>query len=279
MRSPPIGVCTMEQPKRLQINLMPCRYPLRPDQWTLLLKHGMAAHGDLTRISQNPDGSDVQVFWGLKRRWGKQAIAQGKRCLVVERAYLGDRFRWHALGFDGLNGRADFCNADVPNDRWIKYWRSSVRPWKSGGEYALIIGQVPGDAALQGTDIFKWVENTAKEASKLYQKVFFRPHPLCKKRVDMPGVAVLGGDLGAALERAAVVITYNSNTAVDAVMAGVPAIAMDAGSMAWDVTSHTLEEPLYKGDRDDWGRRIAYAQWLPEELKSGEAWAHLRRFV
>ena len=62
-------------------------------------------------------------------------------------------------------------------------------------------------------------------------------------------------------------------------MAGVPVIAFDEGSMVWDVSSHSLDEDLFTDDLDDWGRKISYSQWLPQELKDGSAWGHLRRFV
>lgn len=263
----------------MRINVMPCRMPLKGGEWPQLLRKGMESVGDKVRFSQAVGDDDLHVFWGMRRSWGKAALQAGKKCLVVERAYLGDRFKWHALGFNGLNGLADFCNESVPDDRWRKYWRHTAEPWKESGDYALIIGQVPGDAALRGLDVGEWVGSVVEEARQRFGKVYFRPHPLARKPVRVPGVEVMGGDLAKALSGASAVITYNSNTAVDAVMAGVPAICFDRGSMAWDVCSHSISEPLYRGDRDDWGRKIAYAQWLPEELSSGAAWRHLRESV
>lgn len=263
----------------MKVNIMPCRYPLKPTEWPLLLQEGIERHGDKTRISQSVDASDVHVFWGLRRRWGRQAIQEGKKSLVIERAYLGDRFKWHSMGFDGLNGKANFCNGNVPDDRWVKYWKESVKPWKAGGDYALVIGQVPGDSALNGLNIYTWAAETVLKALEHYDRVIFRPHPLDKNKHHVGGAEYSTRTLEEDLKDAAVVITYNSNTAVDAVMNGVPAIAMDKGSMAWQVASHAIGEPLYTGDRDDWGRKIAYAQWLPDEIQSGEAWEHLRGFV
>lgn len=263
----------------MKINIMPCRFPLKDTEWPLLLKAGVESCGDTAKISQAVDGSDVHAFWGMRRRWGLHAIREGRRSLVIERAYLGDRFKWHAMGLDGLNGRANFCTDDVPDDRWRKFWRDDVMDWRQDGEYALIIGQVPGDAALQGKDIYAWAQEMANKAGEKYDRVLFRPHPLAKVKRAIRGADTDTGTLSDALKCAKVVITYNSNTAVDAVMAGVPAISCDIGSMAWDVTSHSISEPLYRGDRDDWGRKIAYSQWLPEEIKSGEAWAHLRGFI
>lgn len=260
----------------MKINIMPCRYPLKDGEWPKLMQAAAIVHGDEAHISQKPDDSDVHVFWGLRRPWGQKAMADGKRCLVIERAYLGDRFRWISMGFNGLNGHADFRNADVPDDRWHRHWSHQVRPWRDGGEYALVIGQVPGDAALRGLNIYNWCQQQVYAAKKRYGRVVFRPHPLAKQKMQLDGAEYSERTLAEDMAGAAVVITYNSNTAVDAVMAGVPAVAMDSGSMAYAVASHSVDDALYTGDRSDWGRRIAYAQWLPEEVEDGTAWGHLR---
>ena len=95
--------------------------------------------------------SDLAVFWGHRQ----QVIIEHQRkiggdYLVCERGYVGDRFYWTSLGFNGLNGRADFVNEGVPGDRWERYYADQLQPLRSGGDYALLIGQVPGDAALAG---------------------------------------------------------------------------------------------------------------------------------
>ena len=47
----------------------------------------------------------------------KQSKSNG-RCLIMERGYIGDRKKYWSIGFDGLNGRADFKNEDMPKDRF-----------------------------------------------------------------------------------------------------------------------------------------------------------------
>ena len=261
----------------MRVNIMPCRFPLSDHEWPAQLAAGVAVHGDESHISQKPDGSDVHAFWGMHRRWGKTALAKGGPCLIVERAYLGDRFHWRAMGWNGLNGRADFLNADVPDDRWRKYWADSVKPWRDGGDYALVIGQVQGDASLEGANAYQWAVDACAKAKRKYGRVVYRPHPLARHKRPIRGAEYQDGDIAEAFAGASVVITYCSNTAVEAVMAGIPAVAITPMSMAWDVTSHDIGAPLVRPDRGEWGRRLAYCQWLPEEIESGEAWAHLRK--
>lgn len=264
----------------MKFNIMPCRHPLLEKQWPLQMKRGLERHGHTVEISQTVSNADVHVFWGLRRRWGKQALREGRPSLVVERAYLGDRFNWAAIGWDGLNGRADFCNADVSGDRWDKHWADYMRPWqpKPGG-YALVIGQVPGDAALRGLNMQQWVYDAVAHARRYYEHVYFRPHPKARRLQRIAGIPTMEGELADALAGAAVVVTYNSNTGVDAVMAGIPATSADVGAMAWDVTTRGLSEPLFTGDRTRWAHRMAYTQWLPAEIERGEPWEHLRQYL
>jgi hypothetical protein len=263
----------------MKVNIMPCRFPLKMHDWPLLLQTGIEAKGDQVKISQRPDGSACHFFWGLHRAWGRNALSNKKTSIILERAYLGDRFNWYAFGFNGLNGMADFKNEDVKPDRWEKYWRGEVKPWIKSGEYALVVGQVPGDASLYGKDPYQWAAQAVAEAKKKYKRVVFRPHPSHRNPQKVAGAEYQQGSLEEALTGADCVITYSSNVAVDAVINGIPAISVHPGSMAREVTTRSLDEPFFKNDLDDWGRKIAYSQWTAEELKSGEAWAHLRRFI
>ena len=53
---------------------------------------------------------------------------------------------------------------------------------------------------------------------------------------------------------------------------------MDCGSMVWDIAERdfTRINLPHWPDRTQWCNDIAYAQWHPTELESGEAWEHLK---
>lgn len=250
---------------------------------TDIVAEGFRRHNVALQIggSYEREKFDLLVFWGHRqRRMISKAKEFGIPYLVVELAYLGKRDHWISMAFNGLNGRGDFLNASVPPDRWEKYWRQDMKPWKKGGDYALICGQVPGDAALEHVDINEFYHKAAKAARQKHGQVYFRPHPwMPEEHRTLPGVPTLDGSLEDALAGAKCVYTCNSNTGVDAVMAGVPVYAYDHGSMIWDIAQTDLNGELQTPDREDWGRKISYCQWTPEEVKSGEAWAHLKRGV
>src|SRR5690606_29117279 len=180
---------------------------------------------------------DLAVTWGVKRRL---EMRSGRRCLVLERGYLGDRVNvWTSAGYDGLNGFADFLNAGKDGERFEKHYGPDfLKPWKAKGNLVLIMGQVRGDASLRGENIEVWYRQVAERLLRAGHRVGFRPHPLYRSRIQNPKVEHLTGTLEEALRRAKWVVTYNSNSGVDAVVAGVPTVTYDRGSMAWPVTGH-----------------------------------------
>lgn len=201
----------------------------------------------------------------------------GHDYLVAERGYIGDRFAWTSLGYNGLNGRADFLNSGKGSDRWNKYFSDLMRPWKFGGDYILIMGQVSGDASLSNLKDFNgWVAQMV-EAIKEHHvgMIAFRPHPLARQRAPH-GIRCFDGTLEENLSGASLVVTFNSNSGVDAVLAGVPTVTMDKGGMAWPVASHDPAVVIYP-DRTSWAAELAWCQWSNEEIRNGDAWEHLKK--
>jgi len=198
--------------------------------------------------------------------------------IIMERGFVGGRVRFTSVGWNGLNGRADFKSKHSPADRRIQYG-IEPEPWKLGGDYILVMGQVAGDAAVKGLDLNAWYKSVIEIIRSVTDKpVRFRPHPLSRSIAPDTGIPVLDGDLFDVLDGASLCVTWNSNSGVDAVMAGVPTIALDPGSMAWPVTSHDLIVGIHHPhmpDRMQWLNNLMYSQWTVDEIRSGLAWEHL----
>lgn len=191
----------------------------------------------------------------------------------MERGYVGDRFFYTSLGWNGLNGYASFPQAPKDNGERFSKHGGRIAPWKTGGDNILILGQVPNDASLKGLDLLPFYKEWARAAQKAHGlPVFFRQHPDVSRRgiaQYVRGAEVSSGSLSDALASAALCVTFNSNSAVEAVLAGVPTVAVDEGSMAWPVTSHTVSS-IIRPDRESWASDLAWAQWSLEEIESGE---------
>jgi len=257
-------------------------HPGASHQWEhgLALMKGLKAHGIRATMPGDRSGnlkSKHVACWGW--RLGQRYRERGHEVLVMERGYLGDRFRWTSLGWNGLNGRAIFPEV-FDFSRFLKIIPRGLTPWKAGGEYALLIGQVPGDASLQGNDLRQWYDDTSSDAGSLYGlPVRFRAHPQALERgykFKVRGATSIGGSLADALAGAAVVITYNSNVGVDAAIAGCPVIAFEEGAMAYEVAGHVLGERITP-QRDRWAARLSWCQWTMAEIESGEAWEKVGR--
>lgn len=247
----------------------------------MAVAQGLSRHGiSVSYFNDRPDdGVDFAVVWGWRKGARLRAAGFAKPILVAERAYLPDRFEWTSLGWDGLNGRARWPEAQDGGERFWRHWGDRACEWERFDGYHLVIGQVLGDTALTMVNFQEWVEETIDALDKMGVDVRFRPHPEAVRRGQqfrVPDYMVIGGTLSEALSEATCVVTWNSNTGVDAVLAGVPAVAFDEGAMAWPVTSHNLSEPLATPDRTEWFRDMAWRQWTMADISSGFAWSVVR---
>lgn len=244
---------------------------------------GLQQHGQdfvRVRLGSSPVHCDLAVVWGYGRRdvFASQRLSGG-RFLVMERGYIGDRKRWISAGYDGLNGRADFCNAGRTAERLQKNFPGLLKPWKKPGEYILVMGQCRWDQSIRHVDIRRRLTDaidTIRAHSLI--PIYFRPHPEDPEMPAPPGSCTVSGSLDHAFIGAHAVVTLNSNSGVDAVVAGVPVIALDRGSMTWAVAGHRAVEVIRppRPARERWAAELAWCQWSDKELVSGECWQSLK---
>lgn len=241
-----------------------------------LRRHGVQVDTGITP----PSRIDMVVLWGVRNI--RVIAAQrrvGRNICILERGYVGDRFIWTSVSFGGgLNGRGEFRGVRSDPARFLKHHKALLKPWRPAGGYALLIGQVPNDMSLapvQGR-LDGWYREAASVLAAMGHEVRFRQHPGSVKRgrVEIiPDAPAIGGTLEEALSGAGLVVTFNSNTAVESVLAGIPTVTIDPGSMAWPVTAHALDAAPARPDRERWAAELAWKQWTLDELASGECWA------
>lgn len=240
-----------------------------------LIRHGI----EVEFFDVSPPAADFAVGWSWRVGERIRSAGFGRPFLTMERGYLGDRFQWTSLGWNGLNGRARFPTAKDSGERFWENFGDLAREWERFDGYALVIGQVEGDMALRGIDYRAWVGRTINTLLAMGMEVRFRPHPEAMRR-GIPQAAdsefFIGGTLNEAFERAGCVVTLNSNTGVESVLAGIPTITSDLGAMAWPVTSHGFVDDLIMPCRKNWFRDMAWRQWSIDEIRSGFAWEVVR---
>ncbi len=227
---------------------------------------GLHRHGIAQRVLDDPAQAtaDVVACWGL--RLAKPMIQRGQRVLVMERGYVGNRMIWTSMGWDGLNGRAAFPVVDDGGERWNRCFDGLMQPRgvRSSGPI-IVFGQVPGDASVEGVDLAAYYRRFTDS------NLLFRPHPNADQSQTY-GLRRAFVTLAEVLSRASMAYAFNSNALTDAVLAGVHVDPADPGAMAWPV-SLMRERSM---SREAWAHRLAWCQWLPEEIANGDAWAALQ---
>lgn len=242
--------------------------------WGGAFAEGMRRHGWEVEIGRDVSGNyDMLVQWGVRNQMRiAQARNDGAKVVILERGYLGDRMRKYtsvSLG-GGLNGRATFgpCQDDGQRFRSI----ARLEPWQDS-KRAIILGQCPGDMSVKGMNLSEIYTNAASRCRDLGWSVDYRPHPL--RPAPVQGVRNVDHTIPIteALKGYGMAITINSNSGVDALLAGVPTVALDEGSMAWEVAAHEIG--VAKKPREKWAHHLAWKQWTREEIERGDAWAAL----
>lgn len=251
--------------------------------WSVALRQGFRRHDIKTRLYRpgRPLDADVHVFWGWHEpaMFDRLAQSEGQHALILERGFLPPRRGWASLAFDGLNNHGRYGPAGDNGVRFEQHFGHLWREWQHRDTgRVLLIGQVPGDISLNGVQVDEWAAERAARLHAMGRQVIYRPHPL--GFTECPAHAVASAD-SLAEDMAAVdcVITYSSNTGIEAVLAGVPIIVESDVSMAWPMGGHDIEASIVRPDRGVWAHDLAWKQWQRHELADGTAWDHVRHAV
>lgn len=125
----------------------------------------------------------------------------------------------------------------------------------------------------------------------LFRNIVYRPKPSYVKRhlkdsTDALGATWFSGPtdrLSRWLSKTHVVVTFASNSALEAILEGVPVYAYGptiARPMC-ETEIENINDPFFPSDKNryQWAYDMAYHQWTLEEMKSGEAWENLRQRI
>lgn len=265
---------------------------------------------------------DVAVQFGaLKERTAehhvaRQSIKEHARSIVyVETPLLGrqisDRnlYDYYRVGVNGfLNGQGTFyLESDLSEKRLDKMIKSEhikkFPGWKDHTQgNILILPQLPGDASLRGQKMAEWLLDTIDAVRAITQRpIVVRLHPAMSVKGRQEFLGEISGVLLANhanitwlpghnttlkddLDNSGVCISYSSGSSIDAVLQGVPVIAMDEANFAWPISSHTVEDITdpYLATNDeikDWLVRLANSQWTPAEMAKGLPWSMLESVI
>lgn len=229
---------------------------------------------------------DIAVCWGTRNMLELKKIVEN--VVIIENSYLNNVQSktgkvWMSYGWNDLNGRADFCNQNSSNDRWKKHFNDGRLLDYSDGDYILIPLQIKNDMSIAGRGFnYQIIVDEIRKYTDLPIRI--KQHPTASDgwpKINGKDIRYLDRfmPIEEAIKGAKVVVTINSNAGVDAVLAGKPVVALDVGSMVYDIAAHDFTKLLVPNwpDRTQWCNNIAYAQWKPKEVIAGETWEHLKQ--
>lgn len=188
----------------------------------------------------------------------RQAQAAGRAWYYGDHGYFGRgqfyRCTRGAMQHAGAAGDADpqrFLRFGIP-----------VKPWRKSGAHIVLCPNSESFLARWGVP--NWIDETiAALRSATDRDIIVR----WKKDVERRPLA-------ADLVDAWAVVTFTSNSAVEAVLAGVPAFctAPCAAATMSGANLQAIEAPVMPDGRLEWAARLANNQWTLEEMAAGQLW-------
>ncbi len=246
----------------------------------------------------------------------KQSIQKNAKTIVyIETPVLGrvinekNNYTYYRVSINGfLNNDGIFFNEDSFNKNRLYELKQQLSipdfpGWKNHKEgNILILCQLPGDASLRGQRMGEWLIDTV-DTLRLQTKrpIAIRLHPAMSHRGRAELVSELGPilfknyqnvywydgtetTLQEDLNNAGICVTYSSGSAIDAILSGVPVLALDEGNLAYPISSHRLDDldnpKLVSIEKiNEWQTALANSQWNEKEMLDGEVWNHLQSIL
>ncbi len=279
---------------------------------------GVNAVGDKGAVvtGWHPMDTDVAVIQGFVHHNSKNTrhlmlrkavydnqINRGKRCLIVDSNLFLYKDKTNAKGYlrysyDGIfPTTGEYCYDSPDPTRWEKLSKDlgiALKPWNfNNGKNILICCQRDGGWSMDGEGVVTWLMKTISELRKYTDRpVVIRFHPGDKRVAGhikqiagyrIPKVSWSMADtIQEDFANSYAVINFNSSPAVASVIEGLPTFQLDAGRSQAKGVVHTslaeIERPQ-EFARETWLQKLAQCHWTLEELKTGEAWAHLKKYA
>ena len=176
--------------------------------------------------------------------------------------------KWHRLTRNHLHFNNQFI---APVDR-LKNFTEFPQPWRKDGRKILIVEPGPFAASIMHVDVKSWTEHVCNEIKKYTNRPIEIRSKINKKTRTSLYQQLLDGDYYCT-------ISINSNSAVESIWAGVPAITLDK-HVSNAVTRNDLSQinDLYYGPLGDWLAWLSYCQFTYDELMDGTALDIVRRY-
>lgn len=200
------------------------------------------------------------VLWPMLQ----EAIADGRDWYYADKGYF-ERGRYlritkNAYQHDGRGAATE--------DRFARLGLE-VQPWRQDGRHVLICPNTRVYFQLFGLDVDGWISDVTRQIRAVSDR-----EVRVRWKSDLSSRPI-----EADLVDAWALVTFSSNAAIDALLAGVPVFALApfaaARRMGLDDLS-AIESPVYPDDRAEFMATLAEQQWTLDEIARGDAWRALQ---
>jgi hypothetical protein len=205
----------------------------------------------------------------------------------------GNVNRYLRYSFNGVFPTTGFYfDTDVDPNRWTKISSKlgiQMKPWRTSGNHILVCLQRNGGWSMRGYNSVQWANDTIATLREITDRpIIVRGHPGDKKTRYFPQHKDVflssNPSILQDLQGAWATVLYNSSPSVVSAIEGVPVFLTDPQpehSQSHEVSNTKIKRindpKLF--DREDWVQKLAMCHWNFEELASGEAWRHFRRYL
>jgi hypothetical protein len=193
-----------------------------------------------------------------------------------------------------------YCDREIDPSRWTRISKNlkvTLKDYRTNGNHILICAQRNKGWAMGRTDVQEWIIQTIAEikkhtnrpivvrlhpGDKETRRIFKAGPPLCRVKFDYSVTLSHNENLLDDLKNCWAAVNYNSSPVVGAAIEGIPIFVMDpTNSQCKDIANTNLamiENPAMP-NRQLWVERLSMFHWNFDELKSGECWLHMKKYI
>jgi hypothetical protein len=223
-----------------------------------------------TRLLDGP-GAVYGILRGcdqiLKESWWV-----GRDTYHVDHGYIGrgngDFKGYYRITRNGLqvvgDGNPDAWEKNAPPGDRLEALGVKFKPWRKTGEEVVIAPLSKAVGQFLGIDPHRWLETVINEVRQHTDRsITIKPKDSDARIQD-------------SLRRAWALVTHSSNSAIDALIEGVPVFVTGDCSAKFLGSGPltNIEKPRYP-DREPWFRVLSYSQWTLAEIQRGRCWEWL----
>jgi hypothetical protein len=225
-------------------------------------------------------GSDMLLLWGpgAPDRWPpmRQQIAAGGHVVALDLAYW-ERETKVRLSIDAAHPQAWVMRRVLPHSRFLSDRVRVADVWQPHGP-VIVAGLGPKARVQYGASVIDaWERQIIHDARAAGRVVFYR-----RKNGTGPAPAdcrlAMDGPIERALTGAALVATWHSNVAVDAIRLGIPVVCRDGAAAAiYGSVYDDQLQPVATEVRQQFLANLAWFQWSAGETRA--CWRFLQECV